>query len=154
MIRNMILALLLILSSASLPAQERVSLESLFTQNLGILKGENVTQVHLSGSKIASYKLTLFKSLTLKPTKETYQFIESLVEAEIEAEKATCHEMSRKNDQLYHGLYQLPSKEKGIHRYIFYRNNALTEKSDSLLTLIYMEGSATIQQLQKTFRKP
>ena len=57
-----------------------------------------------------------------------------------------------KSGHLYYGIYQFPIRD-GRNRYLFYRNNTLSKNSEPSLTLIYMEGTATLETLKRTFSK-
>ena len=80
------------------------------------------------------------------------QYIEQLVrnDTRLAADKET----GLKAGRLYYGFYRLPPlSKKPLNRYIFYRNNALGKGGKPTLTLIYMEGTASIEDLRKTFAK-
>ena len=65
---------------------------------------------------------------------------------------ASYHESGTKSGHLYYGIYQFPIRD-GRNRYLFYRNNTLSKNSEPSLTLIYMEGTATLETLKRTFSK-
>lgn len=111
---------------------------------------KNVTLLRIEGKELDDYHLDVFKSLTLIPSDSIARDIEMRVLLDIKG--SFVREVNHRDSCLYYGLFQLP-RGKGKKRYIFYRNNALVPNSDGVLTLIYMEGSASIEQLRKMFKK-
>lgn len=111
---------------------------------------KNVTLLRIEGKELDDYHLDVFKSLTLIPSDSISQDIEKRVMDDVGG--SISHELNYRDSCLYYGLFQL-SPVKGKKRYIFYRNNAMVPNSDGVLTLIYMEGSASIAQLRKMFKK-
>ena len=86
-------------------------------------KNKDATEVLMKGRQLNAYKLSLFRSLTLGPQSGNAAF------------------------------YQLPSRGK-THRYIFYSNSGAGRgTAASKITLIYMEGTATLSELKRTFKK-
>lgn len=129
-------------------AQRGLQIASLFD---GCYHGRtDATEVVLKGRKLRPYHLTLFRSLTLKPSATEAADIERRVKQDVR--NAKDKEVGMKGGRLYYGFYQL-SGTSDTHRYLFYRNNALLQSSDASLTLIYMEGSATLDELRKHFGK-
>lgn len=111
---------------------------------------KDVTLLLIQGKELSDYHLDVFKSLTLIPSDSIARDIEMRVLLDIKG--SFVREANHRDSHLYYGLFQLP-RGKGKKRYIFYRNNALVPNSDGVLTLIYMEGSASIEQLRKMFKK-
>lgn len=111
---------------------------------------KNVTLLRIEGKELDDYHLDVFKSLTLIPSDSISQDIEKRVMDDVGG--SISHELNYRDSCLYYGLFQL-FPVKGKKRYIFYRNNAMVPNSDGVLTLIYMEGSASIAQLRKMFKK-
>ena len=147
------------LQIGSLLAKEEVSIdtkktwtnESSKSQWSSKYGGKNVTLIHLRGNSLPDYDLKVFKSLTMIPSDSiSYEIERKIIE---DIKEATKHEVSYRDSRLYYGLFQLPHKAGYKKRYIFYRNNALHQNTDGMLTLIYMEGSASIHQLRKMFKK-
>ena len=61
--------------------------------------------------------------------------------------------MEYRNGQLYYGFYTMP-KSKRSNRYIFFLNQNLARKTPkNVVTLIYMEGSASADKIKKLIRK-
>lgn len=142
------LFILLLLASLPLAAQKGLQVAPLFEQGQGGLK--QVTALTLTGSRLAPYRLSLFRSITF-PTHLVQSWnVEQRVEHD--AKRASYVESGRKDGHLYFGFYRLPSRGS-THRYLFYRNNALAKGGDATATLIYMEGKASLEELKQHFGK-
>ena len=105
---------------------------------------ENATEVKMSGKALKTYRLNVFHSLEIRqPSASVVADIEQQVRAD--ARTAVCHEQNEQDGRLCYGLYELKSKKK--YAYIFYRNSA------DRLTLIYLQGPATVDELRRFFKK-
>ena len=65
---------------------------------------------------------------------------------------ALDREAGLRQGRLYYGFYRLRSAGT-TNRFIFYRNNTLRAGASPTLTLIYMEGTATLAELKQRFAK-
>ena len=134
-----ILTIILLLLSLhlSLWAQKGLAIQAAFDE-LAVRK--NATEVVLSGKRLKNFHLSLFHSLEIKnPSAADRQHISLLVQADA-AQAIT------KEETPAHGCYEL-SQHKGMHTYILYRNNSQT------LTVIYIEGKASLKQIKQYFQK-
>ncbi len=146
--RTICLWLMGLVVGLQLSAQKGLHIAPLFNGQFRDDKG--TTEVLMKGRKLAPYKLTLFRSLTLSIAHANVAQIERLVQAD--GATAVDKESGRRDGRLYYGFYQLkPARQ--TRRYLFYRNNALRPGNGrtGTLTLIYMEGTATIEELRRTF---
>ena len=101
---------------------------------------KNATEVVMGAGRLKKYNLSLFHSLEIKaPSATEQQRVEAMVQAD--AEQAIYQE-----ETAGHKLYELP-KRGGVHIYIFYR---CTSQS---LILIYIEGKASLKQIESQFLK-
>lgn len=101
---------------------------------------KNVTEVVMGAGRLKKYHLSLYHSLEVKnPSATERERIETLLRKDAQ-QAVLCEESSG------HKLYELPSR-KGTHYYIFYR------KSSQSLILIYIEGKASLKQIESYFRK-
>lgn len=144
------LILLALMLAFPLHAQSGLHIATLF--NGQYRDSKDATEVLMKGRKLTAYKLTLFRSLTLNTKTANVSQIEKLVRAD--AASAVDKEASLRGGHLYYGFYQLKPVGK-TRRYLFYRNNSLKPGGNhtATLTIIYMEGTATIDELKKTFAK-
>ncbi len=146
--KRLFLLFLLAIVTQWLTAQTGLNVAPLFSKYSGN-GSPDVTSVTLRGNKVEPYKLSLFRSITFHNAAHS-QETERLVLAD--ARNATYHESGTKSGHLYYGFYQFAMKD-GRNRYLFYRNNTLSKIAEPTLTLIYMEGTATIEELKRTFTK-
>lgn len=130
-------------------AQQGLKIAPLFNGQYRYMKG--TTEVLLKGRKLAPYKLNLFRSITIGTERVDIAQIEHMVKSD--AATAIDKEISSKQGRLYYAFYQLrPSGS--TRRYLFYKNNALNAKGhNNTFTLIYMEGTATLNELKRNFAK-
>lgn len=118
-------------------AQKGLAIEKAFDE---FAVKKNATEVVMGAGRLKGYNLSLFHSLEIKhPSVMERQRIESLIRSD--AAQAILHEESTS-----HQLYELP-KRKGLHYYIFYRC------TDESLILIYIEGKASLKQIEARFLK-
>lgn len=115
-------------------------------------KQKDATEVLLRGNKVSAYNLSLYRSLMLNATSSNVIHIERMVKAD--GKGAIDKEISTYGGHISYALYQL-KPENDQRRYIFYRNEAATSRKVSApkITLIYMEGKATIDALKRSFSK-
>ena len=59
-------------------------------------------------------------------------------------------ESGKVGGRLYYGFFCIPG-EKSPFRYIFFKNKALTSPENPEITLVYMEGEATLEELKRMF---
>lgn len=146
--RRLYLWLLALMLAMPLSAQQGLHIAPLFGGQFR--EDRNATEVLMKGRKLAPYKLSLFRSLTLNTGRVNVAQIERLVRADGAA--AVDKEVGLRSGHLYYGFYQLKPVGK-TRRYLFFRNNSLKPGSGrtSTLTIIYMEGTATINELKRNF---
>lgn len=138
-----------LIMSLNVSAQSGLNIARLFDGRYH--KNKDATEVLMKGRQLNAYKLSLFRSLTLGPQSGNAATIEPLVKAD--GRNAIDKEMSIQGGRLAMAFYQLPSRGK-THRYIFYSNSGAGRRTAaSKITLIYMEGTATLSELKRTFKK-
>lgn len=134
-----LLTIILLLLSSHLGswAQKGLAIQAAFDE-LAVKK--NATEVVMSGKRLKNFHLSLFHSLEIKnPSTSDRQRILLLVQTDA-AQAIT------KEETPAHNFYELP-RHNGTHTYILYRNNNQT------LTLIYIEGKASLKQIKQYFQK-
>ena len=104
--------------------------------------------VIIEGKSLKKYDLTLFKSVTTTKS-EWFSEIEGLVEND--SKNAIDKECGYIDGKLYYGFYQFKPQD-GKYRYIFYRNSSLRDDEPDEVTIVYMEGYPTLEELKKMFR--
>lgn len=129
-------------------SQEGLHIDELF--NGQYKRKDNAIEVVVKGYRLERYRLKVFRSLTVKNDPKDFERIEKLV---LQDEKnAVSKETGHIGERLYYAFYCLPS-DKEHYRYIFYRNSSLRKVEDNELTLIYMEGNVTMDELKMMFKK-
>ena len=104
--------------------------------------------VVIEGKSLKKYNLKLFKSVTTTKT-QWFDELENLVEND--SKEAIDKECGYINGKLYYGFYQFKPLD-GKYRYIFYRNCSLRDDEPDEVTIVYMEGYPTLEELKKMFR--
>lgn len=138
--------LIFCLGSFLAEAQEGLQIAPLFDGRYAHRK--EAVEVLIKGRKLKPYRLTLFRSLTLRADTAEQRFIERLVEAD--AVHAADKESGHVGGRLYYGFFCFPRGEHSF-RYIFFKNKALTSPENPEVTLLYLEGEATLEELKQRF---
>lgn len=129
-------------------SQENLKIAELF--NGSYKRKSNAIEVVIKGEQLKQYRLKVFQSLTVKNDPKDFERIEKLVEAD--EKDAVSKETGRIGERLYYGFYCF-SPQKGLLRYVFYRNSSLREVESNEVTLVYIEGNVTMDELKKMFKK-
>lgn len=128
-------------------AQKNMKIDELFADEYR--NRDNVVEVIVKGEKVKAYKLTLFRSLTVKNDAALAQKMEQAVNAD--AKTASDKETGLVGGKLYYGFFSFPNGN-GTYRYLFYRNNLLRKGAAPETTIVYMEGKATLKELKEMFK--
>lgn len=131
-------------------AQSQTSLQIAELFNGSYKRQDNAIEVVVKGNQLERYKLEVFRSLTIKNDPKDFERIEKLVEQD--EKHAISKETGHIGERLYYAFYCF-SPQKGRFRYIFYRNSSLRKTESNELTLIYMEGNVTMDELKVMFKK-
>jgi hypothetical protein len=129
-------------------SQEGLQIAELF--NGQYKRKDNAIEVVVKGNQLERYKLEVFRSLTIKNDPKDFERIEKLVEQD--KKHAISKETGHIGERLYYAFYCFPP-QKGRFRYVFYRNSSLRKTESNELTLIYMEGNVTMDELKMMFKK-
>lgn len=100
------------------------------------------------GSSMSDYKLDYYRGVTIMGEEDLIRQIASLVA--MDAEAAPVKETETVGDMLTYALVQ-PASNGKTNRYLCYQARKLDDKWK--LTLLYLEGPATLEDLRKTFEK-
>ena len=139
---------MLLFATAEAWSQEGLRIGELFD---GVYKRKNnAIEVTVKGETLKRYRLKLFRSLTVKNDPKDFERIEKLVEAD--GKDAVSKETGRIGERLYYAFYCFPP-HNGRLRYVFYRNSSLREVEENELTLVYIEGNVTMDELKEMFKK-
>ena len=127
---------MIIISTASLKAQEELSINTIF-EKYGKQKGS--TMVVLSGKALHEHKLDKYKGITLKSDIYIINEIQHCLETDKKMAKQIKEVIS--DGIITSGFYQLSDKSN-LKRYILFKIG-----NDGTATLIYLEGGSESEEL-------
>ncbi len=146
--RTTIIILTCLLTSIAAMAQNGLNINRLFDGRYK--KAAGATEIIVTGVQAREIGLTVYHSISVTD-KTQAEIIENLVVKD--GAQAVDKEVEYRSGQLYYGFYTM-RKSKRDNRYIFYLNQNLARKSPkNIVTLIYMEGLATPDEIKKLIRK-
>ncbi len=128
-------------------AQESLHIGKLFDGRYN--RQKNTIEVLVKGKKLKPYNLTLFRSLTIKGDSAERNRVEQLVLQD--ATGAVDKETGKIGGHLYYGFFRYPQKD-GVFRYLFFKNSALRKSEEPEVSIVYMEGYATLEELKEMFK--
>lgn len=136
-----------LVATMAISAQE-LSIDDCFEDN--ILARKSVTAVKVKGERLKAYNLNTFRSITVTADQRTASWVQRKVTKD--APLATDREEGIKDGRLQYAFYVFRHKNSKTYRYIFYRNNKPSEDAVTDVTLVYMEGKATLSELKQMFK--
>ena len=146
--RTTIIILTCLLTTMAAMAQTGLNINRLFDGRYK--KATGATEIIVTGSQAHEIGLTVYHSVSVTD-KTQAEIIENLVVKD--GAQAVDKKVEYRNGQLYYGFYTM-KKMKSDNRYIFYLNQNLARKSPkNVVTLIYMEGRASANEIKKLIRK-
>ena len=114
-----------------------------------VIPERQMVMTEVRGDGMATYKLDYYRSVRFHVDSLTARKVAAMVEAN--AVSADSAETEKTGELLTYGLIQL--KPFGImRRYLCYQARE-TEFKGWMITIIYLEGSATLQDLRSMFEK-
>lgn len=122
---------------------ESLALSDVFSGK--VAQARIVSETHVEGSGLTKYQLTVFRSVQCTSSAQGFTRLERLL-ARDEA-STTEKEVQRSNHRTQFALFRYKQKD-GSNHYIIYQRRSPTD-----FTCVYLEGSASIQQLKQTFCK-
>lgn len=140
---------LVLLFCVSVSAQTGMAVAKVFD---GRYRNNNkAVEVIVKGRKLKSYGLTTFHSLTLTDMTEDAKSIAALVMAD--GKKAADKETGLIHGRLYYGFYLFHNSSGHTpYRYLFFRDSSVRNAANKEMTVVYMEGSASLSELKKMFK--
>ncbi len=139
-----LMALLLLALSAS--AQRDLNCYPVFQGKVVPRKQMVVTEVR--GSSMAAYQLDYYRGISFLANEALTRKVAALVEAD--ADGAAVNETEKVGDLLTYALVQPLSTGK-MNRYLCYQAREVGDKWK--VTILYLEGTATLDDLRKMFDK-
>lgn len=135
-IRTIIFCCAMLLFMASAQGQN-LKINSIF-EKYGKLKGS--TMVILSGEAVQNYRLSLYRSITLRYEDPQSNDLQQCLNADKQQARKIKEVIS--NGMIRSGYYQLPDEGGKMNRYILFKI-----ADDQQATLIYMEGDLKSEEL-------
>lgn len=138
--------LALLLTSGAAFAQRGLNSNAIFRGR--VIPSERMVRTEVRGSSMTTYKLDFYRSVRFQVDKKTALEVAALVKADAEAAISAETEMT--GDLLTYALVQ-PAQRGKTHRYLCYQ--ARPEGPAWVITILYLEGSATLADLRSMFDK-
>ena len=138
--------LALLLTSGAAFAQRGLNSNAIFRGR--VIPSERMVRTEVRGSSMTTYKLDFYRSVRFQVDKKTALEVAALVKADAEAAISAETEMT--GDLLTYALVQ-PAQRGKVHRYLCYQ--ARPEGPAWIITILYLEGSATLEDLRSMFDK-
>ncbi len=138
--------LALLLTSGAAFAQRGLNSNAIFRGR--VIPSERMVRTEVRGSSMTTYKLDFYRSVRFQVDKKTALEVAALVKADAEAAVSAETEMT--GDLLTYALVQ-PAGRGKTHRYLCYQ--ARPEGPAWVITILYLEGSATLADLRSMFDK-
>ena len=145
--KRLLFILALLLSTGAAWAQRGLNCYPVFQGKVVPKRVMVVTEVN--GDAMATYKLSYFRSVRFQVDTLTAAKVAALVEADALA--ANSAETEKTGDLLTYALVQLKPLGR-TRRYLCYQERS-TEYGGCIITILYLEGSATLEDLRSMFEK-
>lgn len=145
--KKLLLCLLaLLLSVGAAFAQRGLNSNAIFRGR--VIPFDRMVKTEVRGSSMTTYKLDFYRSVRFQVDEKTALEVAALVKADAEAAVSAETEMT--GDLLTYALVQ-PAQRGKVHRYLCYQ--ARPEGPAWIITILYLEGSATLEDLRSMFDK-
>jgi len=108
----------------------------------------------IKGDNVAPYKLRLLHTVKFLANNSQRAKADALFNIDMKeriSDDDSNMEMETRDGFLYYAIVQLTDNDKGSHRYICYQCRPKSTKFD--ITMVYMEGEASLADLRKTFKR-
>ena len=119
-----------------------------------IVPKQDMKESLIKGDNLAPYNLKVLHTAKLSTNNAIRATVELLFNEDMKervSDEDENLELENRNGHLYYAIVQLSDNGKGLHRYICYQCREKSEGYD--ITLVYMEGKASLADLRKTFKK-
>ena len=139
----LLLALCLAVITYGQTGLERLAVHDVFSGRLADTR--ILSETHVVGDELAKYRLSVFHSMQCSTSAKGFAQAERLLTRD--GQKATEKEVQRTNRRTRFALFRYAQKD-GTNHYIIYQRRSQTD-----FVCVYLEGTASIEQLKKTFNK-
>ena len=138
--------------SLSTSAQRGLQINEVFEGK--VIAKQYMQESLIKGDNVAPYKLKLLHTVKFLANNSQRARADALFNIDMReriSDDDSNMEMESRDGFIYYAIVQLTDNEKGLHRYICYQCRPRSTKFD--ITLVYMEGDASLADLRKTFKK-
>jgi len=133
-------------------AQEGLQINEVFEGK--VIDKQCMLESLVKGENLAPYNLKVLHTVKLAANDEVRAKVDHLFNEDMKeriSDDDSNMEFESRDGFIYYAIVQLTNNKEGTHRYICYQ---CKEKSNHHeITLVYMEGKATLADLRKTFKK-
>lgn len=149
---NKIISLIIFLAFAmSTMAQKELKIGDIFEGKAVSIKDK--VETHVKGKTLEPYKLSVLRTIKFSTTANDRDIAERLFSIDmkqVDASTKENFEMESRDGHLYYAVVQI-SDYQGQRRFICYQCKRTGDEYK--ITLAYMRGKATINELRKMFKK-
>lgn len=150
--RTLFILSMLIGISLSTSAQRGLQINEVFEGK--VIAKQYMQESLIKGDNVAPYKLRLLHTVKFLANNSQRAKADALFNIDMKeriSDDDSNMEMETRDGFLYYAIVQLTDNEKGSHRYICYQCRPKSTKFD--ITMVYMEGEASLADLRKTFKR-
>lgn len=119
-----------------------------------VIAKQYMQESFIKGDNVAPYKLRLLHTVKFLANNSQRAKADALFNIDMKeriSDDDSNMEMETRDGFLYYAIVQLTNNDKGSHRYICYQCRPKSTKFD--ITMVYMEGEASLADLRKTFKR-
>lgn len=138
--------------SLSTSAQRGLQINEVFEGK--VIAKQYMQESLIKGDNVAPYKLRLLHTVKFLANNSQRAKADALFNIDMKeriSDDDSNMEMETRDGFLYYAIVQLTDNDKGSHRYICYQCRPKSTKFD--ITMVYMEGEASLADLRKTFKR-
>lgn len=150
--RTLFILSMLIGICLSTSAQRGLQINEIFEGK--VIAKQYMQESLIKGDNVAPYKLRLLHTVKFLANNSQRAKADALFNIDMKeriSDDDSNMEMETRDGFLYYAIVQLTDNDKGSHRYICYQCRPKSTKFD--ITMVYMEGEASLADLRKTFKR-
>ena len=150
--KHLLITLALIAASLPLSAQEGLRINEVFEGN--IINELAMQESLVKGESLEPFKLKVLHTVKFTTGNPARDKVEALFKEDMKGRLSDDNdnlELEYRDGHLYYAIVQIADTKKGRHRYICYQCRQVT--GGNSITLVYLEGKASLADLRKTFKK-
>ena len=133
-------------------AQEGLHINEVFEGK--VIDKQYMQESLVKGQNLDPYKLKVLHTVKFSGDKTHRGKVDALFNMDMQeriSDDDSNMELESRNGFIYYAIVQLTDNKEGTHRYICYQCRDRSNHYD--ITLVYMEGKASLADLRKSFKK-